>query len=241
MACCRCWPHRAGHWSQVRRSRNSPHLVLLHRQHTPPYVTTACCWLHLKFDALKDPPNSIEGVQLFVLLARRVVTLQACPSCAPPDCKQSTHGRSLAVDNVDARPRACCRRVHAALAVANLEDVATCLALTQCTIRLLPDLLHPLLLAGAISAQQHAGSAAAATPPRPTFAHSAATAAPARGAELGLPTDFEDRFAEGALLGVGSFGTVHLATCRTSGREVAVKKLRKDLPRGLHLTRGTGR
>lgn len=46
---------------------------------------------------------------------------------------------------------------------------------------------------------------------------------------------------EGALLGVGSFGTVHLATCRISGREVAVKKLRKDLPRGLHITRGTGR
>lgn len=92
--------------------------------------------------------------------------------------------------------------------------------------------------AGAVTAQHNA---AAAAPPRPTFAHSAASATLAQGAELGLPTDCEARFAKGSLLGVGSFGTVHLATCRASGREVAVKKLRKDLPRGLHLTRGTGR
>lgn len=95
-------------------------------------------------------------------------------------------------------------------------------------------------------ARKHAGATARTHQQRTCSASAAserpaqASGAPARG-ELGLPTNFEERFAEGALLGVGSFGTVHLATCRSSGREVAVKKLRKDLPRGLHITRGTGR
>jgi hypothetical protein len=90
-------------------------------------------------------------------------------------------------------------------------------------------------------AHQHRVCSATAAHTAPLRPAHAPAAAPAHGSELGLPTNFGERFAEGALLGVGSFGTVHLATCRTTGREVAVKKLRKDLPRGLHLTRGTGR
>lgn len=94
-------------------------------------------------------------------------------------------------------------------------------------------------LAGLISAQHYAVNAAVAVASRAT--PQAAPPAPGRGTELGLATGFDARYEMGALLGVGSFGTVHQAVDRASGREVAVKLLRKDLPRGMHPTRGTGR
>lgn len=59
--------------------------------------------------------------------------------------------------------------------------------------------------------------------------------------ELGLPVNFDEQYEmSSTLLGVGSFGSVHLATHTASGHEFAVKQLRKDLPRSRGM-RGTGR